>query len=282
MRFQSAVPLLFSCVFLPVSAPAQQAPQRDPQALVVLQHAFAAMGATVPSDSVATGNVTLVAGSKTENGTIRILTRGLEQSAEQVQTPDGSRSVVYSQGRANRIDGSGTTAFTLELAASSQTPNLPLVLIATALNNPDAAFQYIGLETLGSAQVHHLRLWNTFSSNSKLQPLAEFTVRELWIDAATGLPRKLFYNRREARGAAPKIPLEVFYEDYRNVGGMFYPFLIKKSLNGTPWADLTGDFCTRWNEREFTWRKNGHVDQEVQAGADRDAAAADRSGNRER
>src|SRR5712692_6053658 len=127
MRFSRPTLLLLTLLYSS-SAFSQQPPQRDPQAVIVLQHAFAAMGATVPSDSVATGNVTLFAGSKTENGTIRILTRGLEQSAEQIQTPDANRSIVYSQGLANRVDSSGTTPFTLELAASSQTPCFPFVL----------------------------------------------------------------------------------------------------------------------------------------------------------
>ena len=39
--------------------------------------------------------------------------------------------------------------------------------------------------------------------------------------------------------------------------------------------DLTGGICTRWNERESTWRKAGHANQEVQARANRDDAAAD-------
>jgi hypothetical protein len=45
------------------------------------------------------------------------------------------------------------------------------------------------------------------------------------------------------------------------------------SLSGV--GDLTGGICTRWNERESTWRKAGHANQEVQARADRDDAAAD-------
>src|SRR5712691_7188230 len=238
MRFSRPTLLLLTLLYSS-SAFSQQPPQRDRQAVIVLQHAFAAMGATVPSDSVATGNVTLFAGSKTENGTIRILTRGLEQSAEQIQTPDANRSIVYSQGLANRVDGSGATPFTLELAASSQTPCFPFVLIARALNNPDYAFQYLGLEALGSAQAHHLRVWNTFSSNPKLQRLAEFTAKDVWIDAASGLPLKLALDQRNGGGAESRIPLAVFYSDYRNLGGVQYPFRVDKSLNGTPWAKIT-------------------------------------------
>ena len=51
---------------------------RDQQALTVLQNAISAMGNAVPGDSVATGSVTIVAGTKTDDGTVRITTRGTE------------------------------------------------------------------------------------------------------------------------------------------------------------------------------------------------------------
>ena len=38
--------------------------------------------------------------------------------------------------------------------------------------------------------------------------------------------------------------------------------------------DLTGLFCTSGSEREFTLEGSWYADQEIQAGADRDAAAA--------
>jgi hypothetical protein len=38
--------------------------------------------------------------------------------------------------------------------------------------------------------------------------------------------------------------------------------------------DLTGIFCTSGSEREFTLEGSWYADQEIQAGADRDAAAA--------
>jgi hypothetical protein len=41
-----------------------------------------------------------------------------------------------------------------------------------------------------------------------------------------------------------------------------------------PRVDLTGIFCTSGSEREFTLEGSWYADQEIQAGADRDAAAA--------
>ena len=234
-------PLLFLsfCVVFAAPLAAQPPPQRDPQAIVILQRSVVAMGGVVPSDSVATGNIQIVAGSKTENGRIRILTRGVDQAAEQIQTSEGSRVLVYSRGSAAEIEGTSTKSLSLELAASSRSPTFPFCLIASALNNADSAFQYLGLETLDGQPAHHIRFGNTFASSPRLQHLAEFSVKDLWVDSVTGLPRKLAYDRRAGGGAEPRIPVAVFYSDYRNIGGVLYPFLIQKSFNGTPWATIT-------------------------------------------
>jgi hypothetical protein len=39
--------------------------------------------------------------------------------------------------------------------------------------------------------------------------------------------------------------------------------------------DLTGDFCTSGSERGFTLKERWYANEEIQAGADCDAAAAD-------
>ncbi len=239
MRMASALLLASVVLSVPSSLHAQQLPQRDPQAVALLQRAVLAMGAAVPTDSVATGTVVIVAGSKTDTGTMRILTRGTDQSAAQISTPAATYGVVFSRGGANEVEGTATKSLQLELALTSQCPEFPLPLLAAVLNNADASFQYVGLETLDGGSLHHIRFWNTFASSPKLQPLAEFTVKDVWIDAVNGLPRRLAYDRRAGGGAEPRIPVVVVFSDYRNVGGVYYPFRIEKSLNGTPWATIT-------------------------------------------
>jgi serine/threonine protein kinase len=45
-------------------------------------------------------------------------------------------------------------------------------------------------------------------------------------------------------------------------------------LEGRPFIDLTGDFCTSGSEREFTLEESWYAHETVQAGADRHPAAA--------
>ncbi len=213
-----------------VPAAAQQVP-RDAQAVVILQQSFVAMGGTVPADSVATGTITVVAGSTTETGTARILTRGVDQSAEQIQTTAGKRAVIYSRGQASEVQNASVRSLQMELVVTSQSPDFPLPLLAAALNNSDTAIKYVGLETIGGSTLYHVQFWNAFSANVRLQPLAPFSTRDIWIDSVTGRPNKLSYERRATRGSGPGVHFEVFFSDYRNVNGVLYPFLIQKSAN---------------------------------------------------
>jgi len=210
----------------------------DQQAVAVLQQSVTAMGATVPSDSTATGTITTVAGSLTESGTITILTRGTDQTSEQIQTPHGS-TVVYSQGQASNVSGSATAPISMELTQTSQCPYFPLPLLTSALNNPDTAYKYIGVESLNGASVQHIRIWNTYASLPQMQALSEFTVADLWLDAASYVPLRLSYTHRGAGGSEPRIEMDVFYSNYRNMGGAFYPLSIQKSFNGTPSVTIT-------------------------------------------
>jgi hypothetical protein len=244
MRRSFAVAFLVVLSALPFSLFAQQStqtatpPQRDPQAVSVLQQSFAAMGGALPADSVATGTVTLVEGSSTPEGTISISTRGIDQSIENITLPNDQRIVVYSRLAAAETRAGKTKVAPLELALSSQTPDFPLPLIAWALTSPDASTSYVGLEQVNGESFHHIRIWNALASIPTMQSRAEFSIRDIWIDATRFLPRKISYLRREAGGSVPRIPVEVSYTDYQQVSGILYPFQIQKNFNGTPWATI--------------------------------------------
>ena len=235
---------LFLTVFLTMCIPGPAGAQtatltRDPQALALAQQSFIALGGALPSDSVASGTLTLVEGSTTETGTVRILTRGVNQSAEQITTTDSRRTLTYSRGQTLEIRDGTAKKISLELASSSQTPYFPVVLLAWALNSPDAVLQYAGREILEGVDTYHVRVWNTFSSNPDLQYLAEFSVKDLWFDTRTALPIKMSFYRRPGGASESRFAVEARFSNYRNLGGILYPFHVEESLNGTPWADIT-------------------------------------------
>jgi hypothetical protein len=228
-------------LFFSQSSSQQTAPvvQRDPQAVALLQASVKAMGGTVPSDSVATGNVTIVAGSLTSNGTIQILTRGTNQSSEQSTLPESTYTVIYSQGLADETLNSTTTGIPLERAATSQSVCFPLPFLAAALANADDSIQYVALETSGQQSLQHIRIQNTFASQPNLQQFASFAIFDVWLDANTSLPQRISFARRNGGGATPSISVDALFSAYKTTSGAAYPSQINLSLNGTPWTTIT-------------------------------------------
>jgi hypothetical protein len=239
MRF--LVPLAALLSLLSQSSTQQAAPEveRDPQAVAVLQASVRAMGGTVPSDSIATGSITIVAGSQTSAGTIRILTRGTNQSSEQITLPQSTYSVTYSGGLAGESINSATASIPIERTVTSQSVCFPLPFLAAALANPDESIQNIALETLGQQSLQHLRIQNTFASHPVFQQFADFATFDVWLNANTGLPERISFVRRNGSGATPGIPLDAYFSAYKTTSGVAYPTQINLSLNGTPWTTIT-------------------------------------------
>lgn len=227
-------------LFLHPQAPEPAAPiQRDAQAVAILQQAITALAKTSPSDSTASGIVTVVEGSTTQSGTIQILTRGTAQTMEMITLPDGQRSVVYSNGNAKEVSAKGAIAPPLEQIVTDQCADFPLPFLLSVLSTSDEDYRYIGQETLDGTSAQHIQVWNTFSSRPPSRKLASFSTRDIWFDASSGLPLKIAYSRRTGGGSLPSFPVEVSFSSYTNVNGVSYPFQITKSFNGTPWQTIT-------------------------------------------
>jgi len=236
------VPLAASLFFFFSQSASQQTPApppRDAQAIALLQSSVRAMGGSVPADSVATGNVVVVAGSLTSHGTIRILTRGTDQSSEQIILPQSAYNVTFSRGLAQETNNSATSGLPIERAATSQSVCFPLPFLAAALVNADESIQYVALETVGQQSLQHLRIRNTYASRPNLLQLSEFTTFDVWLDASTGLPQRISFLRRDGRGAVPRVPMDAYFSNYKAASGALYPMQINLSLNGTPWTTIT-------------------------------------------
>lgn len=234
-------PLLAAALVLLTARPAlcqtSTAPIRDPQAVALVQKAIAAMG-TVPSDSTATGAIQVVEGSSSQAGTIEILTRGMNATSETISLPSGQRTVVYSNGSAKETVGSQSVIASFEAVLTDQASDFPLPLLSSLVANPDVAIHYVATETLNGTSAHHIQMWNSFASRPHLQSLAAFSERDIWLDSTSGLPLKIAYSRRTAGGTAPAIPMVVEFSNYRNAGGILFPFQIEKSCNGTLWQTI--------------------------------------------
>lgn len=228
--------LFLALIFCASALIAQEVPPRDARAVALLTQSVAAMGGTPPADSVATGRITIEAGSATRVGRVKMLTKGLSETAEFVDAPDLGWNLGSSASLAREKRGGVATTHSLEFGVTTVAENFPLVLLSRILGAQDSAFLYVGLEDVNAVRTHHIRFWKVFSK-PEVKHLEEFSSVDIWIGSTSGLPTKLSYVRREAKGDVG-FPVEVHYGDFREVEGYLYPHSIKKTLNGTPWATI--------------------------------------------
>ena len=214
--------------------------QNSVQASQVLVKSSQVMGGSPPADTVATGTATVVAGTDTASGTVKVLTKNSDQSLEETSLPNGVSRIIYSHGAAAiLVPGSALQQVSMERAMSGQSAVYPLPLIAQILSSPDSVYELVGTEDVAGISCFHILTWNSFISHPKVQFLSEFTKRDIWVEVQTGLVRRLSYEIRDAGGAVPRLSMDVYYSDYRNIGVGLYPYDVRESMNGTPWMKIT-------------------------------------------
>lgn len=230
--------VLLICVVLPGSASAQV--HRDRTALSAIAGSIARFGGLPPVDSVAVAKVTVTSGTSTQVGTMRIVTRGMDETREEIKLKGTSESLVFSKGSSSEKRKStkpGKDPYSFELSLTAQSPLFPLPWLASRYANNDTAIEDLGAETSDGTVSSHLRLTNTFTSNPMLKHYAPFTASDLWLDAGLGLLRKISYERREAGGSTrvhrifrlsqctgPAVPVpDSKIHKRHSVGGYFHP-----------------------------------------------------------
>jgi len=228
---------------------------RDSEAESILRYSLRAMGGRVPADSTATGAVRLTEGGTVEEGTIRILTKGVNQSAEELHLPSDFRSLSFSAVGGWEKRHSKASRLSLQRAIRSDTMDFPMSIVAAVLGNTEIKVEYLGEETVEGVLSHHIRYQRMFLLQPELKHLEESSRVELWVEAKSSLPRLITFNQRDSDGESPQIPMAISYSDYRDVGGILYPFSITKQLNGMPWATVNIDSVTLnsgLSDSEFT------------------------------
>jgi len=238
MHFRRPFSIFLAVFLFSISVAAQQPPLRDPQALAILAQSLTVIGGATPGDSVASGNVTFYVGGEEEKATLRILTRGLRQYRQEVNTSSRQRVLTFSRGRASSHYGTDSEKLLSHNAVNDYCPYFPLASIMADLKNPDLAVQYLGAESIDGSPGHRVRLWNTFASNPEAASaeIGRYTATEVWIDATSLLPRKLAFSVFAREAPNEPIPVEITYAAYGNFGGVLYPTRILKNFNGTPYA----------------------------------------------
>jgi len=243
MRRPLARAILAALSILPVSLLAQQAPMRDPQALTILHSALAVMGgagAAAIQDTVTKATTFWPSNSTVSPVSSTISTKGADRIRVDNSSGGQTVSVVYNGGRLLHSTATGWSVGPSANSRFRRVDHLPALLLASELARGNFAATYIGQESVGSQRAVHVTL-SRISSNVGNGLDAKFTKDseiEVFIDPATFLILKVSYIYFSKIDWRIGSPMEIYYSDYRSVGGMMVPFIQRTVFNGSPLYEL--------------------------------------------
>jgi hypothetical protein len=164
---------------------------------------------------------------------MRLLSRGLYETAEILETAQGRRALVYSFGEVTELNGGVRRVLAIERAASSRSVHFPLATLARSAADPGLVATHRGLQDVAGRPAHCLHLQPSFATEPRLVEVADLGAIDVWLDVETLLPVKMTWRVRSARGAAPSIAAGRLFDDYRRVGSVLYPHRQTELYNGT-------------------------------------------------
>lgn len=220
---------------------------RDPQALAAVAKALSALDAGAAVQSVnMTGTVARTAGD-TEQGTITLEATSRGQSRVEMDLPSGAYlrtrddSGPAPAGQWSGPDGKARS-ITLDNAISDPVWFFPaLGRIARLATAGEIGISYVGPATRDGESLIQLKLWRQPAGQTAdvTSSIAALSAANLYLDAATLLPRFLDFNAYPDKTDTIKLPMEVRFSAYQRIQGINVPMHIEEMLRGTPLLDIT-------------------------------------------
>ena len=224
--------------------------QKDIQAITILSQAVATLGGTAAISAIkdysGTGSLVFYQSQTQQvNGTVTITGLGLGEFRMDSNLSTGTRSFAVSQGRTHRKREDGTVSHfppTGPIPSSDAFPyvtpifpsgiGFPNQELAAALNSSQLSVFYKGLVQLDGHSVHDVQVQRVLSGSTAQDPMAEYNLIDLFIDAAT-------FQVVMTEDSIPKHVLhQIRYSDYRVVTGVLVPFSISEQMGGQRTWDI--------------------------------------------
>jgi len=243
------LPFVVSVLFL-ISSAAQQtpppltpSPQRDAQAISILQQSLAAMGADrLPqvADLTISGQIVQQRALDKTSGTILLKMTGPEMVRVETNVPDGTTVHIVNGIRMRRIHGAEDEAMPMHAALNHPFQYVPLLSGLRTITDPSIAVSFVGEETVDGKSVYHVRVEKVYPQQPAEQGrlLSKLTGTDLYIEEGTFLPVMRVQELPSLIDAKNSLSIEFRYSDYRQIQGVMIPYKIGVYVNNQESAEI--------------------------------------------
>lgn len=227
------------------STTAQISPTINSQAITLATKSLLAMtgGASV-KDITLHVTATSIAGSDNESGPGILSAKSTTESRVDLNLSDGTQSEVRTSSHGGPADqwksGDG------KVIAAAQHNGwtdaawfFPALSSLAQVANPNYVFSLVGQEQHDGLTVEHLRISQSFPSDTKnILRVGQLSAMDFYLDPTSFLPLAVSFNTHPDSDMNTNIPIEVRFADYRSVNGVQVPFHIQRLLNGSLALDI--------------------------------------------
>ncbi len=212
-------------------------PQRDPQAIAILQQCLNLAGgvSTVGTlaDYTASGTITYHMAVQDVPGSVAIYGRGLDQFRMDVTMPTGVHSWVASHGKAFEKAEDGTVSQVLGLSfISPSSLFFPYIQLVQALKDKSFSIEFKGLTTVDGNSTYDIRVRRGFALPDGTAQTTEIGALDVFIDATSSQIIMTREEVRPPRNSAEGPPHEMRFSDYRSINNVLVPFLVSETVGG--------------------------------------------------
>lgn len=234
---RSRLPMLLFGILFQVPMLAQVTPQRDPQAVVLLQQSLNAMGAARAlqvQDTLVQASVVTPEQGDASAPVVTIKTKGSDRIRWEGTGSNSATVTIQNRGRLIQFKDGRSVARPSANALHRRIEHLPVLFLGQELARGDVVVAYVGQETIYGRSAHRLRLTRQSTRGSKdlAEKLTKDSELEIFFDAQSLLPVKISYVYFSETDWRRGLPMEVFYNDYQLVDGLLLPFQQRTVFNG--------------------------------------------------
>ncbi len=227
-------PALFislSVFLISASSGAQPPPQRDPQAVDILEKSFLAMGGP---RSQAISDITIMGRTITQRatdqiqGAVTVKLAGRGKSRIDIQTGSETTSYVANGNEVAEVTGGKSQRLPYHTTINKHSSHLPVFSEIADRNDLSYRLFYKGVETINGKSTHHIRIEKEFPGRppDKAKILGDLSAADLFIDTTSYLLVKRARQVPSVGDAKDTIVVEYYYSDYRAIAGIAVPHLI--------------------------------------------------------
>lgn len=227
---------LFFAVLLVLVTPAfaAPAPQRDPQALALLDQCATAMGARTPiSDVRASGTMIAVLEGDSADA-ITITEKGYDRLRQDVTYSDHTDTSIFNKGEGWSGSGNASRPMADWISRYQRPDYFPALICTAEMAREDMSMVYVGLEQLNGVSVYHIKIFaaprGKFKDVDNFE--AEISEFHLYLDSQSLLPRASKHFIFSPAAAVNHSDWLTVYSDYRSVSGVQMPLKSECFLAG--------------------------------------------------